>query len=587
MTTGTSRNYQSAGEWDGHDAIALWIAAAAATLGLVVWCTGEFAALVFSRERLGTPLADIPAILWRLPGAWADPRTAWPPTLRASLPGPTAWWASAAAVLVVPAATARALTRRRVGRDNAWARSWDLRRLRRRGHSGRRLAIGTSRRRVVATESQHSLLVVGPTQTGKTTGLAVPAILEWEGPVVASSVKTDLLADTHAWRSGLGGEMWVYDPAGVTPFPLATWSPLAACRTWQGARRTAVELAEAAKIATGKGVESADFWFSSAAKLLAPYLFAAATRDCPIGDVVRWIDSQDRTEARSVLDATGHAEALLSHDATWRRDDKTRSSIYTTAELVLAAYGDPRVAASASTCQVRADRLLDGGSHTLYLTAPPADQRRLRSLFATLVGQVIGEAYAKVGATGKPLDPPLLVVLDEAANIAPVPDLATIASTAASHGIQLVTVWQDLAQLRSRYGGEAPTVLNNHRAKLVLAGVGDLETLDYVSRLAGDEEVEQTSVTTDRTGRRSTTAAARSRRLVAPESLRQLGRGEGVLLYGNLPAARVRLRPWFKDRGLRRRARRAVDSTAPGLAPAPSVDARVVPLRQRDEARQR
>lgn len=575
-------------EWDGADRVALFAAAVVAGVGAVVWCVGELAALVFTHTRLGTPVSDLPGILWRLPSAWADPRMAWPAAMRSVLPGPIGWWSVAVVVVGAPVAVAMAFPRAwRRGADNAWARRRDLRGLRRRD-AGTRLAIGTSGGRVVATEAQHSLLVVGPTQTGKTTGLAVPAILEWRGPVVASSVKTDLLADTHVWRSGLGGDLWVYDPAGVTPFPLATWSPLVTCRTWQGARKTAAELAEAAKVATGRGVDSADFWFSSAAKLLAPYLFAAATRGCTIGDVVRWIDSQDRTEARSILVGVGHADALLSHDATWKRDDKTRSSIYTTAELILAAYGDPRVAASASTCEVRADRLLDGGIHTLYLTAPTNDQRRLRPLFATLVGQIVHAAYAKVAATGKPLDPPLLVVLDEAANIAPVPDLATIASTAASHGIQLVTVWQDLAQLRARYGSEAATVLNNHRAKVVLTGVGDLDTLDYVSRLAGDEEVEHTSVTTDRAGRRSTTAAVRSRRLVAPESLRQLRRGEGVLLYGNLPAVRVKLRPWFKDRGLRRRARRTQTAQpAEGDTPAALAGSRIVPLRRANEAHRR
>jgi type IV secretory pathway TraG/TraD family ATPase VirD4 len=41
----------------------------------------------------------------------------------------------------------------------------------------------------------------------------------------------------------------------------------------------------------------------------------------------------------------------------------------------------------------------------------------------------------------------LLVVLDEAAHIAPLPELDGLAATCASHGIQLVTVWQDLAHV--------------------------------------------------------------------------------------------------------------------------------------------
>ena len=45
------------------------------------------------------------------------------------------------------------------------------------------------------------MLVLGPTQSGKTTGLAIPALLEWEGPVVATSVKGDLVASTRGFRA--------------------------------------------------------------------------------------------------------------------------------------------------------------------------------------------------------------------------------------------------------------------------------------------------------------------------------------------------------------------------------------------------
>jgi len=65
----------------------------------------------------------------------------------------------------------------------------------------------------------------------------------------------------------------------------------------------------------------------------------------------------------------------------------------------------------------------------------------------------------------------LLLVLDEAANIAPIPNLDEIASTGAGQGVQLLSVFQDLAQVRSRYGDRAQTIVNNHRAKLFGAGV--------------------------------------------------------------------------------------------------------------------
>jgi len=44
------------------------------------------------------------------------------------------------------------------------------------------------------------------------------------------------------------------------------------------------------------------------------------------------------------------------------------------------------------------------------------------------------------------------------------------------------------------------------------------------------------------------------RRLAPPDELRRISPGEGVLVYGNLPPARLRLRTWFDDRRLAARA---------------------------------
>ena len=46
-------------------------------------------------------------------------------------------------------------------------------------------------------------------------------------------------------------------------------------------------------------------------------------------------------------------------------------------------------------------------------------------------------------------EPPVLLLLDELANIAPFPGLAELASTAAGMGVQLVSVCQDVAQLQA------------------------------------------------------------------------------------------------------------------------------------------
>jgi len=417
------------------------------------------------------------------------------------------------------------------------------------------LALGTlagaGRRALLATEARASLAVLGPTQSGKTTALAVPAILEWQGPVVATSVKADLVADTLGWRGRLG-PVWLYDPTSTTGLAARGWSPLARCDDWAGARRTAAWLCSGVRRGRS-GLNDEEFWYTAAAKLLAPLLLAAAVDGRDMGCVLRWLDMQEEAEVAGVLERFGLSDALGAATASWGRDERTRSSVYATAEVVLEAFADPAVRVSAARSEISPEALLAGAGGTLYVCAPAHEQERLRPVFVTLLQEVINAALERSLRCGRPLEPSLLVVLDEAANIAPLRDLDGLASTAAGHGIQLVTVWHDMAQIRSRYGERAATVLNNHRAKVVLSGISDPATLEYASALVGEVDVPEASETIGGQGERSTTRSARPRPLAPAASLRQMRPGEGVLVYGHLPPVRLRLRPWFADRELRRR----------------------------------
>ncbi len=412
-----------------------------------------------------------------------------------------------------------------------------------------RLVLGVAGRRLLAGERAQSLIVFGPTQSLKTSGLAVPAILRWDGPVLATSVKTDLVEHTIGHRRRLG-TVGVYDPTGSTGLGTASWSPLSASRTWPGARRAAAALTEVAKSSAGT-MGDADFWYATAARMLAPLLFAAAFGGRGMDDVLRWVATGEEAEVVDLLATTGVFEAIDAARSSFAKEERTRSSITTTLETVLEPFGG--LHDDGSVASINPANLI-GGAHTLYLCAPAHDQRRLTPLFASVVREVLEAVYDRVAGSGTPLDPPLLVVLDEAANIAPLADLDALASTAAGHGIQLVTVWHDLAQLTARYGQRATTVVNNHRAKLFLSGISDPSTLDYASHLIGEGEVAVGSTTAGGSSGTSTTRSTTLRRLAPPDALRRTATGEGVLVYRELPPVRIRLRTYLEDPELAARA---------------------------------
>src|SRR5690606_38207663 len=62
----------------------------------------------------------------------------------------------------------------------------------------RRLSPAANRRTRRRQGDRGAVALIGPARSGKTTA-AIAAILEWTGPAVLASVKTDLLAATVKW----------------------------------------------------------------------------------------------------------------------------------------------------------------------------------------------------------------------------------------------------------------------------------------------------------------------------------------------------------------------------------------------------
>lgn len=544
----------------------LALAAIGAAVLATIWLTGALAGLLFGGGWTSIGASELALTVLSLPSHLGDPRAAWPRPAQAAMPDAPGFYVSAVLVLgslggllllgrrLVDLDDLSTFTRAHRRAPSArWASRRDLAPLRVPAPQARRLTLGRSGRTLLAAQERQSVIAFAPTESHKTTGLAIPALLEWQGPVLATSIKSDLLVDTFAHRDRLG-EVMVFDPALVTGLEPSRATPLWGAGTWRGALRVAHWLASAAKTGSG-GLQDADFWYAAAEKLLAPLLFAAASSGRTMESVVRWLDEgPDANDAyiEELLKEAGEPAAKRAWQATQNREDRQRSSVYTTAEMIVGAFADPRVAEETKGADYSPAALLDGGANTLYLCAPLHEQERLRTLFSMLVQELLAVVYETVAATGKPLDPPLLLLLDECANIAPIPNLAEIASTGAGQGVQLLSVFQDMAQVSSRYGRQAPTIVNNHRAKVFGTGISDPDTLSYVSRVLGAGEFEQRSRSTGEKGRRSETEGDTYRDLAPANLVRERDPGTGLLIYGHLPPAKIRLRPWYEDRELRR-----------------------------------
>lgn len=553
----------------GDTTTVLWVLAALGLMVWVVWAGGAIAHLTYTGQPPDLDPAEAIQTTANTVLAPADPAAAWPQILGTSPPPALffylGWIFAAAFAATAISGLLRATrilnpsTRAPSGGDveaARWATRRDLKPLRITGPQPGRLTLGRHGRRLLAAEQSQSVLVAAPTQSGKTTGLVVPAILEWQGPVIATSVKSDLLRDTLACRRQMG-EAMVFDPTGSTPHETVMATPLSGCGTWQESREMAHWLCAAAR-PTGE-IQEASFWYGQAAKLLAPMLHSARNQGLTIDEVVNWLDQGPQAQPAITAGLQTQPRAVAALAAMMAREPKQLSSIYATAELVLACFADPAVAAASAAPQYTPERLLDGGANTLYLVAPLHEQDRLAPLFAAMIQDVVRLANDKANRNatpGKPgLDPPLLLALDELANIAPVPQLEKLASTGAAQGIQLLSVVQDFAQLRERFGPmRSQTIINNHRAKLFGTGISDPETLGYLQKITGHAHYTQHSKTENET-QGSQTESDTYRDLTPAPLIREQPEGRAILIYGSLPPARIALRPWYRDRKLKELAK--------------------------------
>lgn len=377
------------------------------------------------------------------------------------------------------------------------------------------IALGTVDGRLVAADPTTPVMVIGATGSAKTTAIVIPSILEWQGSVVSTRVKADVLEATGGWRDTCG-DIAVFDPADSLPTALIhlarPWTPLAAAGTWPDASRTSAALVAAALDHPGGD----RFWAQQAQLLLAGLLYLTAAR--PDGTMRQVIE-----RLATLTDGPGFAR-LASDIADLSDTGGVHADLATLAVAPIAAYPPNTAGSVVATVQaalgvylqgaaanvrvddpdlIRPEHLLDA-TGTLYLVGPPREQALYRPLYTALVSHIVAAAYSHAARQPtRQLRHPLLLSLDEVANIAPLPELPTVASTCRSFGIQLLTVLQDLAQLDAAYGpAGAATILSNHASVAVLPRIKDLATLSWAETILGHTEITRTTTSIGRTSGR-------------------------------------------------------------------------------------
>ncbi|MFI5959742.1 type IV secretory system conjugative DNA transfer family protein [Cryptosporangium sp. NPDC051539] len=370
-------------------------------------------------------------------------------------------------------------------------------------------------------------------------------VLDAPGAVLATSNRADLWATTQAARARRGN-VWLFDPQGITRQSQTWWwDPLAGLASVEDASRLAAHFVQPIR-----GSRNSDFWLAAAEDLLTA-LFLAAAGSGSLEDVQNWLSDPSAEEPIRALRRRGWTQTARSLRGRQEGAVETRDGIWETARTAARCLQDPVVMAWVTPTSAAELRRFDPGefptsTDTLFLLSKDGAGSSA-PLVAGLTDQVLRRGVRTAETCGGRLDPPLVAVLDEAANICPIADLPQLYSHYGGRGIDLVTILQNYAQGTGVWGDRGmATLWAASTIKLIGAGIDDPRFTSEISALIGEHDVATASFSRDPYGTSTRQVSTRRQRVLGPEDVRRIERGWAILLAVGCRPALVRLLPWYR-----------------------------------------
>lgn len=408
------------------------------------------------------------------------------------------------------------------------------------------LGVNTADDKPIALRQNDSLLVFGGSGSGKTWRVAITPILTAPGFLVVTSTKADVLRAT-CWARAQQGRVAVFDPEDIArgwPDKIR-WSLIAGCEDPDTAIRRAEGVISGQSGDRGASSEGAVFYKARAATVLQCYLYAAAVGGRRMSDVRRWAATMRNAEVRDILEhhlpewATDYAKATDSGDP--RTDGNTMATV----AAALKPLASPRLMTAIDVEETESLDLATfvTGPNTLYLLSEGTGGGQSIAPYASaLLNEVhyLAKQHAQCLADQR-LDPPARMVLDEVANVAPMPGLEAKLTDSGGRGIQMEVMAHGSDQLKARFGAtQAGQILDAPSALMFLPGLMDAELLELASTLLGRVEAW-------RPGRTPSSAPQAYERLVmSPHEIRTMAEGQALLIYRDQRGILLRIRAYWE-----------------------------------------
>ncbi|MFD7755442.1 type VI secretion protein [Streptomyces sp. NPDC059757] len=298
------------------------------------------------------------------------------------------------------------------------------------------------------------LVVYGPAATRRPT--VVQAIREADGPALVVTSDPTVWAETKDARAKLGPVL-VYDPGHLCDTPARLhWSPTAGCEAPDTAAARAIALLAPVRPQSRIDAMTAE----TAETLLQCWLHAAAIDGRPFRQVHRWALGGNAHEPvrllRTHTKAASGLAGLLESALTGHPERREMAQELTVRAFAALSSIHIREACTPNRSDSLALESFAGEGGTLYVVGEPIEDPRsgpgAMPLLTALASHVVehGRRMAARSTDGR-LDPPMTLVLDDVAAVAPLPQLPELLSTNQDQALPTLVLLRSQEQARARW----------------------------------------------------------------------------------------------------------------------------------------
>ena len=392
-------------------------------------------------------------------------------------------------------------------------------------------------------QSFENLGIIGSTGGGKGTCIVVPTLLNIDKvSIVATDPKGELSLITKYTLIKKNYKVKVLDFIDV--YNSVRYDPLFRANSFTEIQKLAYILVDSAYPSTGDQA----FWNDGAKNLLTILITCLHQKKMKTISNLQellFLINTDVKKATSIIQESVPQSMVKNYESFINGNERTMLSILETAKTALNLFNDPNVTYLTSFESLCFETLREEKT-AIFIKIPPAEVRYYSFILRIFYTQLFKFILSDINSSF-----PVLLVLDEFANMGKIPNMSNIASQIRGYNCGFMAILQDFEQLKATYGDDASSIWNGGiNTKVFYPGLS-LNTCKELEQILGKQTLKTSEYGFEKNnGTKSSRDKYISRCLMTVDEIRCLDQNQALLIHKNRRPYKMTMQPYFKNKEL-------------------------------------